>query len=115
MIPVLKEALMTNDKRLEGILIPMPVAFKSDGSVDDKGTDAFVDFYLTPGVQGFFPLGTHGQGMVMEIDERKKAAERIAGRSPVVLDPEDEIKSAPPVCVAFVRQGVPRDPTGEGF
>ncbi|HXG50961.1 MAG TPA: dihydrodipicolinate synthase family protein [candidate division Zixibacteria bacterium] len=80
---------MASDAKLEGILIPMPVAFRSDGAVDDKAVDALVDFYLAAGVQGFFPLGTHGQGMVLEIDERKTVAERIvrrvAGRAPVVL------------------------------
>jgi len=74
---------------IEGILIPMPVAFKQDGSVDDRGVDALTDFYIAAGVQGFFALGTHGQGMVMEIDERKKVAERIVqrvrGKVPVVL------------------------------
>ena len=74
---------------LEGILIPMPTAFKEDGGIDENGVDALVDFYLAAGVQGFFALGTHGQGMVMEIEERKKVAERIArrvrGRAPIVL------------------------------
>ena len=80
---------MATDTKLEGILIPMPIAFKEDGSVDDVGTDALVDFFIACGVQGFFALGTHGQGMVLEIDERKKVAERIVrrvgGRVPVVL------------------------------
>jgi dihydrodipicolinate synthase/N-acetylneuraminate lyase len=75
--------------RLEGILIPMPVAFKEDGSIDESGVDALVDFYIASGVQGFFALGTHGQGMVLEIDERKKVAERIVrrvgGRIPIVM------------------------------
>lgn len=80
---------MTSDKTLEGILTPMPVAFKTDGAIDFAATDAIVDFYLSAGVHGFFPLGTHGQGMVMEIDERKQVAERIVkrvgGRVPVVM------------------------------
>ncbi len=75
--------------KLEGILIPMPTAFREDGSVDENGVDALVDFYLAAGVQGFFALGTHGQGMVLEIDERKKVAERIVrragGKVPIVL------------------------------
>ncbi|MGH7770810.1 MAG: dihydrodipicolinate synthase family protein [Candidatus Binatia bacterium] len=80
---------METNKRLEGILIPMPIAFKEDGSVDESGVDALADFYIAAGVQGFFALGTHGQGMVMEIDERKKVAERIVrrvrGKVPIVL------------------------------
>ncbi|MBI1994324.1 MAG: dihydrodipicolinate synthase family protein, partial [Deltaproteobacteria bacterium] len=58
---------METKTRLEGILIPMPTAFKEDGGIDENGVDALVDFYLAAGVQGFFALGTHGQGMVMEI------------------------------------------------
>src|SRR5207245_10012059 len=80
---------MPSDKKIEGILMPMPVAFKADGAIDAAATDAIIDFYLGAGVHGFFPLGTHGQGMVMEIDERKKVAEqivnRVKGRMPVVM------------------------------
>lgn len=80
---------METKAKIEGILIPMPTAFKEDGSVDENGVDALTDFYIAAGVQGFFALGTHGQGMVMEIDERKKVAERIVrrarGRVPIVL------------------------------
>lgn len=80
---------MANQVRFEGILMPAPTAFKEDGAVDEAGTDALVDFYIAAGVQGFFALGTHGQGMVMEIDERKRIGERIvkrnAGRASMVL------------------------------
>ena len=64
---------MPSERKIEGILMPMPVAFKQDGAIDHKATDAIIDFYLDTGVHGFFPLGTHGQGMVMEIDERKES------------------------------------------
>jgi len=80
---------MPSERKIEGILMPMPVAFKQDGAIDHKATDAIIDFYLDAGVHGFFPLGTHGQGMVMEIDERKKVAEqivqRVKGRVPIVM------------------------------
>src|SRR6266498_518699 len=88
-LPIPKGAIMPSDRKIEGILMPMPVAFKKDGAIDHAGTDAIIDFYLDAGVHGFFPLGTHGQGMVMEIDERKKMAEqivnRVRGRVPVVM------------------------------
>ncbi len=80
---------MPSDRKIEGILMPMPVAFKNDGAIDHGATDAIIDFYLAAGVHGFFPLGTHGQGMVMEIEERKKVAaqivNRVRGRVPVVM------------------------------
>jgi len=80
---------MANETRFEGILMPMPTPFMEDGGLDESGLDAVIDFYLDAGVQGLFVLGTHGQGMVMEVEERKKAAEqivrRVRGRAPIVL------------------------------
>ncbi len=51
---------MPSDRKIEGILMPMPVGFKHDGAIDHAATDAIIDFYLNAGVHGFFPLGTHG-------------------------------------------------------
>jgi dihydrodipicolinate synthase/N-acetylneuraminate lyase len=45
---------MRSDKKIEGILMPMPVAFKSDGAIDYGATGAIIDFYLGAGVHGFF-------------------------------------------------------------
>jgi 4-hydroxy-tetrahydrodipicolinate synthase len=77
------------DQRIEGILMPMPTPFLEDGRVDEEALDALIEFYVSAGVDGLFPLGTHGQGMVLEIEERKKVAERILrrvnNRIPVVL------------------------------
>jgi len=75
--------------RFEGILMPAPTPFKDDGGLDESGLEALMDFYVAAGVQGYFLLGTHGQGMVMELDERKRAAElcvrRIDGRGTTVV------------------------------
>lgn len=75
--------------RFEGILIPMPTPFHEDGRVDEGALEALVEFYISAGVQGVFALGTHGQGMVMEIEERKRVAEvivrRVKERIPVIL------------------------------
>ena len=53
---------MPSDKKLEGILMPMPVAFKNDGAIDPAGTDAIIDFYLASGVHGFFPWALMARG-----------------------------------------------------
>lgn len=75
--------------RFEGILMPMPTPFHEDGRVDEGALEALVEFYVSAGVQGLFALGTHGQGMVMEIEERKRVAEiivrRVKERIPVIL------------------------------
>jgi dihydrodipicolinate synthase/N-acetylneuraminate lyase len=75
--------------QLEGILMPMPTPFHDDSTVDYDALDALVEFYIASGVNGLFVLGTHGQGMVLENDERKKIAERVvrkaAHRLPIVI------------------------------
>ena len=48
---------MPSERKIEGILIPMPAAFKQDGAIDYKGTDAIVDFYLDAGVHERSHLG----------------------------------------------------------
>jgi hypothetical protein len=52
---------MPSDKKLEGILMPMPVAFKADGAIDHGATDAIIDFYLDAGVHGL-PVGHSWNG-----------------------------------------------------
>ena len=78
-----------SETRLEGILMPLPTPFHEDGRVDEAALDALVEFYISAGVDGLFVLGTHGQGMVLELDERKKIAEQVArrvkNRVPVVV------------------------------
>jgi len=64
----------------EGILMPMPTPFHEDGRVDEEALDALIEFYIASRVDGIFALGTHGQGMVLELDERKKVAERVVRR-----------------------------------
>jgi 4-hydroxy-tetrahydrodipicolinate synthase len=61
--------------KLAGILVPMPTQFYEDGRADDTALDALIEFYISAKVDGLFVLGTHGQGMVLEIDERKRVAE----------------------------------------
>jgi 4-hydroxy-tetrahydrodipicolinate synthase len=69
--------------------MPLPTPFHEDGRVDDEALDALVEFYIASRVDGLFVLGTHGQGMVLEIDERKRVAERVVRRAnrrlPVVV------------------------------
>ena len=77
------------NSQLEGILMPMPTPFHEDSRVDDEALDALVEFYISTKVDGLFVLGTHGQGMVLEPEERKKVAEtvvrKVNRRIPVVI------------------------------
>ncbi len=60
---------------IKGVLVPVITPFDEKGRVDDETLRKLVDFYVEASVQGLFVLGSSGQGPVMSMPERKKAAE----------------------------------------
>lgn len=74
---------------IRGILIPVITPFDEKELVDEAMLRKLVDFYLKVPVQGLFALGSSGQGPVMSLAERKRAAEiaidETRKRLPVVI------------------------------
>lgn len=46
-----------------------------DGTIDSDGIDAVVDFYARSGLDGILALGTTGEGILFNLDERRLAAD----------------------------------------
>lgn len=74
---------------IRGILVPLITPFDERGFVDEPMIRELAAFYVKAGVQGLFVLGSSGQGPVMSIAERKKAAaaviEQAGAHLPVVI------------------------------
>lgn len=74
---------------IRGILIPVITPFDEKELVDEAMLRKLVDFYLKVPLQGLFVLGSSGQGPVMSLAERKRAAEiaidETRKRLPVVI------------------------------
>lgn len=74
---------------IRGILVPVITPFDEKGRVDEAMLRKLVDFYVEASVQGIFVLGSSGQGPVMSVPERKRAAEiaidQTRSRLPVVV------------------------------
>lgn len=74
---------------IRGILIPVITPFDEKELVDEAMLRKLVDFYLKVPVQGLFVIGSSGQGPVMSLAERKRAAEiaidETRKRLPVVI------------------------------
>lgn len=74
---------------IQGILIPVITPFDEKELVDEAMLRKLVDFYLKVRIQGLFVLGSSGQGPVMSLAERKRAAEiaidETRKRLPVVI------------------------------
>jgi len=79
---------MTNTKRFTGVIPPVITAFDKDGNFDESAQREIIEF-LTPKVQGFYPVGTYGSGPLMTVAERQKVAEvvvdQVTGRVPVIV------------------------------
>ena len=67
---------------------PVITAFDKDGNFDESAQREIIEF-LTPKVQGFYPVGTYGSGPLMTVAERQKVAEvvvdQVTGRVPVIV------------------------------
>lgn len=74
--------------KIGGIIPPMLTAFDEQGDFDEKAQREIVSF-LVDKVQGLYPCGTYGSGVLMDVGERKRVAEvvidEVAGRIPVIM------------------------------
>lgn len=73
----------------DGILMPLLTPFEADGGVDEDTLLSITDHLIGAGVHALFVLGSAGQGPVMELDERARAADlvvrHVKGRVPVMV------------------------------
>jgi dihydrodipicolinate synthase/N-acetylneuraminate lyase len=77
-----------NDLNISGIIAPVLTAFDKSGNFDEKAQREIVSF-LAGKVQGLYPCGTYGSGVLMDVAERKRVAEviidEVTGRIPVIV------------------------------
>ncbi|WP_291767933.1 dihydrodipicolinate synthase family protein [Caldivirga sp. UBA161] len=72
---------------MEGVLVALTIPFRN-GNVDVDGLSAHVSSLVKEGVNGFFPLGTTGMGVLLNLEEREaviKAVTEASGGKPIVV------------------------------
>lgn len=77
-------------KIFKGIMPALVTPFLEDRkTVDEKATRSLIEHLLEQGADGFYILGSTGEGIVMEESERMRMCEivvsQVAGRKPVIL------------------------------
>ena len=74
--------------KASGVIPPMITPFTKLGDIDERALREVVDFEAKHN-DGIFPLGTYGSGPLMDIGNRKKAAEiiinQVNGQIPVIV------------------------------
>jgi 4-hydroxy-tetrahydrodipicolinate synthase len=72
-----------------GIICALATPFNKDETVDFNALRRLLDFQIEKGVHGLFPLGTTGEGVLLNLDERMAVAEvvveHVGDRAPVLI------------------------------
>jgi len=75
--------------KVEGIITALVTPLTENGEIKEEAFEDLIDFQIKHGVNGFFPLGTAGEGMKLPVEKRMKAAEIVVektrGRVPIIL------------------------------
>ncbi len=76
-------------EKFRGIFSPIVTPFTSDGEVNVEVLKSLVEAQLETGLNGFYPCGSTGEGLLMKIEERKTVADTVvrtvAGRGTVIV------------------------------
>jgi 4-hydroxy-tetrahydrodipicolinate synthase len=75
--------------KFRGVLVALVTPFDSkNGPVDVYGLSRLVEFLIESGVNGFYPIGTTGEGLLLSMAEKKFVIEKVmdlaAGRAIVI-------------------------------
>jgi 4-hydroxy-tetrahydrodipicolinate synthase len=83
-----KDKTMTALARMRGSMTALVTPFNTDGSVDEAGFRAFIDWQITEGTKCLVPVGTTGESATLSHDEHRRVVEicvdQAAGRVPVM-------------------------------
>lgn len=76
-------------KTVHGVIAATVTPFDQNGHVNLEALDQLTDFLISKGIHGLFPCGSTGEGVLLDLDERKSVAlrtiKRAAGRVPVLV------------------------------
>lgn len=83
---------MKLERNFEGIIVANLTPFTDDGKdIDEQAYREHLEFLISKGVHGLFPIGTMGEGMVLPMNLRKKAVDILVDQ---VKDRVDTIVQA---------------------
>src|SRR5690625_2464974 len=73
----------------KGVFPALLTQFSEDYSINYQAMELHIEFLISKGVHGLFPMGTTGEGLLLSIEERKLVAEHVMkivdGRIPVLV------------------------------
>jgi 4-hydroxy-tetrahydrodipicolinate synthase len=77
------------DIQLRGVVVPLLTPFDGKGRIDQEALERLVEFQIDAGVHSLNPCGTTGEGLLLDMTERRCVAEvtmsAAQGRVPVLV------------------------------
>ena len=74
--------------RLRGAITALVTPFHADGSIDEAALGNLVEWQITEGIHGIVPVGSTGEAVTLNLNERERVvritAERAKGRVPII-------------------------------
>lgn len=64
-------------KRLNGVVVATITPMDSKGKIDEHYLDDYIEFLITNKVNALYPLGTTGEMIHLDLEERKRFAEAV--------------------------------------
>ena len=62
-------------KEFKGVIPPILTIFEKNGEVDEDLQRKYVEYLVKSGLHGLFVCGTFGAGVMMTVEQHKKAAQ----------------------------------------
>ncbi|MGE5481849.1 MAG: dihydrodipicolinate synthase family protein [Bacteroidota bacterium] len=80
---------MGGSSMFKGVVTALLTPYDEQGAVAEKALRKHVDFLIEAGVQGLYPCGSAGEGIVLPVAQRQRVAEivldQVGGRIPVMM------------------------------
>ncbi|RKX55671.1 MAG: dihydrodipicolinate synthase family protein [Thermotoga sp.] len=69
------------ERKLRGIVVAALTAFDSQEKFDPPAMEEYIDFLVEKGVDGLYICGSTGEGLIMNVEERKRVLETVLKRT----------------------------------
>lgn len=72
---------MKLQRRFEGIIVANLTPYKEDGSLDEQAYREHIEFMISRGIHGLFPIGTMGEGINIPLEEKKEIVDVLVDQN----------------------------------
>lgn len=73
-------------RKFEGIIVANLTPYGEDGKLDEQAYRNHIEFMISKGIHGLFPIGTMGEGIDIPLEEKKKIVDVLVDQNKDRID-----------------------------